>query len=159
MNRRILTGATLAGAVVSSALLGSRFNPGRGETREWYDNLDKPSFNPPDGVFPAVWSALYTLMAISAYRAATRGDGRGRALSLGLWGTQLALNAAWSPLFFGAKKPGWALVDLAALLGAIAAYTTVVRRVDAKASLMMAPYLAWVAFAGVLNAEIVRRNA
>lgn len=158
MNKRLLTGAVFAGAVASSAALGSRFNPGRGETREWYDSLEKPSFNPPNGVFPIVWTTLYALMAASAYRAATRGSGRARSLSLGLWGTQLALNAAWSPLFFGAKKPRWALADLAALLGAIAAYTTVVRKVDAKAALMMAPYLAWVAFAGVLNAEIVRRN-
>ena len=86
----------------------------------------------------------------------SKGEDRTRAL--GLWGAQLAVNSAWSPLFFGARKPRLALGDVALLLPAIAAYTWYARKVDQPAGWMMAPYLAWVAFATLRNAEIVRRN-
>ena len=151
--KKVLAAVTFGAATAAAAFFGSRFTPS-GTTGEWYDSLDKPPFNPPSSVFPIVWTALYVLMAVSAYRVWRTGDRR----ALTLWGTQLVLNAAWSPIFFGARQPGVALVDLLALFAAIAAYTNSARRVDRPAAWMMAPYLAWVAFAGVLNAEIVRRN-
>ena len=139
-------------------MLGGLFNPGRGATREWYGALEKPSFNPPDFVFAPVWTTLYVLIAISGYRVWASDAGRERTRALALWGAQLTLNAAWSPLFFGAKKPALALADIVGMLVAIASYTAVARKVDKPAAWLMSPYLAWVAFAALLNAEIVRLN-
>jgi benzodiazapine receptor len=153
----ILAGAAFGAAVAAVAIGGSQFTP-TGSTGDWYDSLEKPSFTPPGYAFPIAWTTLYALMAISAYRVWQRGEGIDRTRALTLWGTQLALNAAWSPTFFGARQPGLALLDLAALVIAVALYTRSASKIDAPAAWMMAPYLAWLAFAGVLNAEIVRRN-
>jgi tryptophan-rich sensory protein len=157
-NRKLLGAAIFGGAVAGTALLGGLFNPGRGARREWYGELDKPSFNPPDFVFGPVWTALYILIAVSGYRVWASDGGAARVRALGLWGVQMILNAGWSPLFFGAKKPALALGDIVLMLAAIAAYAVAARKVDKPAAWLMAPYLAWVAFATVLNAEIVRLN-
>lgn len=145
--KAVLIGASVAG----TAILGSQFTPS-GSTGRWYDALEKPPFTPPSAAFPIAWTTLYALMAISAWRV--RDDRR----AMTAWGAQLALNAAWSPIFFGAKLPALAMADLVALLVAIAIYTREAARVDKPAAWMMAPYLGWVAFAGAINAEIVRRN-
>jgi tryptophan-rich sensory protein len=120
--------------------------------------LRKPPFNPPPAVFGPVWTALYALMSWSAYRIWRQAPSPGRTRALALWATQLGLNGLWSPLFFGKHRPRTALVDLIGLAAAIAAYIKVAAKVDRAAAALMAPYLAWVGFAGVLNAEIVRRN-
>jgi tryptophan-rich sensory protein len=145
-----------AGLTGLAALAGS-WATRRGLQR-WYPRLDKPRFTPPRWVFGPVWSGLYALMAGSAWRVWRLPSSPRRTRALAWWGTQLALNAAWSPLFFGARWPRAALADLALLLGATAGYTATVRELDRPAAWMMAPYLAWTGFAGVLNAEIARRN-
>lgn len=124
----------------------------------WYDALAKPPFQPPRRVFGPTWTVLYVGIAMSGVRVwrARRSPARTRALVL--WGTQLALNAAWSALFFGAKKPTYALVEIGALLGAIALYASYARKLDKIAAWLVVPYLAWTSFATVLNQEIVRRN-
>jgi benzodiazapine receptor len=150
--------ATFGGAAAGSALLGSMFTPAQPETRQWYSQLSKPPFNPPDFVFAPVWTVLYVLITMSAVRVWRSNAGEARTTALRFWGAQMALNAAWSPLFFGARQPGWALVDLALLVPAIVVYIRQAHRVDSPAAYMMWPYLGWVMFATVLNAEIVRRN-
>jgi benzodiazapine receptor len=158
--RKLAVGAAIfGGAVAGTALVGGLFNPTRGGTRDWYRELEKPPFNPPDAVFGPVWTLLYVLIAVSGYRVWASDAGRDRTRALALWGVQLVLNAAWSPLFFGAKRPALALADILLMLAAIAAYTAAARKVDKPAAWLMSPYLAWVAFATLLNAEIVRRNA
>lgn len=123
----------------------------------WYAGLAKPGFNPPNGVFGPVWTALYVMMAVAAWRVWRAGAPvRGRAL--GLWGAQLALNLAWSCLFFGLRAPGPALAEIAVLWAAIAATMLAFRRLDRFAAWLMAPYLAWVSFAAVLNYEVWRLN-
>jgi tryptophan-rich sensory protein len=81
-----------------------------------------------------------------------------RSWALILWGVQLGFNALWSPLFFGQHRKRAALADIAALGVSLAAYTLVARKVDRGAAWLVAPYLAWVGYAGVLNEEIVRLN-
>ncbi|MGZ5445201.1 MAG: TspO/MBR family protein [Thermoanaerobaculia bacterium] len=157
MKKNLLAAATFGVATAAAAFLGSQFTPS-GDIGRWYDSLDKPPFTPPNVTFPIVWTTLYVMIAVSAFRVWKAGEGTERTRALTLWGTQLALNAAWSPIFFGARQPALALIDLVALFVAIAAYTNSARRIDRPAAWMMAPYLAWVAFAGVLNAEIARRN-
>lgn len=145
-------GALTAG----SALVGARASS---STQLWYRRLRKPPFQPPARVFGPVWTVLYGLMAFSAWKVWNRPAGPRRSWALLLWGTQLGFNALWSPLFFGKHRQKAALVDLAALGVSLAAYTAVSSQVDRSAAWMMAPYLAWVGFAGALNEEIVRLNS
>lgn len=124
----------------------------------WYPTLVKPSFNPPNAVFGPVWTALYLLMAVAAWRVWRRrcNVATGRALSL--WALQLALNLAWSFIFFGAHRIGYALIDITLLLIAILATAIAFWRIDRIASLLFVPYFAWVTFATVLNAALWRLN-
>lgn len=122
----------------------------------WYSALAKPSFNPPNWVFAPVWTALYALMAVAAWRA-WRAAGL-QSVALTLWFLQLTLNFAWSLIFFAQHLVAVALADIAALWIAILATTLAFLRADRTAGLMMLPYLAWVSFAGVLNWGIWRLN-
>ena len=150
---------SLLTAVTASALLGARFTPRSGsEIGDWYASLEKSPLNPPDWVFGPVWTTLYALMAIGGYRVWNGRQSPERDRALALWAGQLTLNAAWSPLFFGTRRPDVALADLVALMIALMLFVRDTSRVDKPAAWMFAPYIAWVAFAGMLNAEIVRRN-
>lgn len=145
-----------AGMTAGAALLGAMSTL---QSRDdWYDGLRKPRLNPPKAVFGPVWTGLYALIAYSGYRVWRSPRSKRRRAALGLWGTQLVLNAAWTPLFFGMRRPLAALVDLVALLGTATAYAAVAGKVDKPAGVMMAPYLGWLGFAGYLNEEIWRLN-
>ena len=147
-------GATVAGV----AWWSSRRSPMNSETKLWYERLAKPPFNPPDAVFPVVWSGLYALIAFSGWRIWREPESPERSRALGLWALQMALNAEWTQLFFGEHRPGAALADVIAMEAAIVQYIFTVREIDPIAAGSFVPYAAWVAFATVLNAEIVRRN-
>jgi tryptophan-rich sensory protein len=124
----------------------------------WYAALEKPPFNPPDRVFGPVWTALYVLMAVSAWRVWRLREAPAARLALGLWALQLALNLCWSIVFFGARLPGAALAEIAALFAAIVATAALSWRLDRVAGALLVPYAAWVAFAALLNAAIWRLN-
>lgn len=125
----------------------------------WYAGLAKPSFNPPNAVFGPVWTTLYVLMALAAWRVWRSGVSDRRAgPALALYAAQLGLNVAWSVIFFGLHKPGLALGEVALLLAAILATAAAFWRLDRLAGLLMAPYVAWVAFASALNFAIWRLN-
>ena len=156
MKRRLLALAGFTTLTTLSAVVGARVTQTGRDL--WYRSLEQPPFQPPAAAFGPVWTALYAAMTVSAYRVWKQPPSRERTRALQLWGVQLALNAAWTPLFFGAHAPRWALADIGLLLGAISAYALAARRVDRPAAWMMTPYLAWTAFATVLNAELVRRN-
>ena len=130
----------------------------------WYRTLDKPSWKPPDVVFGPVWTTLYLLMGIALVlvrRAAGRTPGRtaaeARRAQVVFW-LQLALNLAWSLVFFGARSPRAGLVVIALLWASIVVTIVEFGRIRSSAAVLLAPYLAWVSFASVLNAEIVHRN-
>jgi tryptophan-rich sensory protein len=118
---------------------------------EWYAGLAKPSWNPPSWVFGPVWSVLYTLMAVAAWLVWCRGGWQAQHRPLTLYLIQLALNAVWTPLFFGFQRPGIALVDIMLLFIAIAATLRAFLRVRPVAGWLLVPYLIWVGFATVLN--------
>lgn len=145
-------GLVTAGA----AWYGSRYSRGNRDT--WYRNLNKPSFTPPDKAFPVVWTTLYALIAWSGWRVWSAAPSRQRNAALRLWISQLASNAEWSRLFFGLRRPSLALADVLALESAILSYIKASHRVDRGAAYAFIPYAAWVAFATVLNAEILRLN-
>jgi tryptophan-rich sensory protein len=124
----------------------------------WYRTLRKPAFNPPDWVFGPVWMLLYAMIAVAGWRAwRKRARPRARA-AFQAYGAQLALNLLWSFLFFGARQVGLALVDIAALLGAIVLTIALFARLDRMAAALLLPYAAWVAFAAALNFAIWRLN-
>jgi len=130
-----------------------------GALRDWYDGLDKAPWNPPGSVFGPAWTVLYALMAVAAWLVARGGlheDGVRTALAL--YVIQLALNLAWSLLFFAARSPGWALVDIVVLDVLVAITIVAFWRIDAVAGWLLVPYLAWILFASSLNAWIVVRN-
>ena len=149
--RSVLALAVFLALVALAALFGASFEPG-----VWYAGLRKPPLDPPDWIFPPVWSALYHAMAVAGclvWRAwpATR-------TPLVLWGAQLGLNALWSLLFFGLERPGLALVEIAALLALVVATTAAFLRVRVLAGALLVPYAAWVAFAAYLNAGLWALN-
>ena len=125
----------------------------------WYQALAKPWFQPPSWVFGPVWVLLYALMGIAAWRIWRRGmEQPGVRRALGLFVLQLVLNAAWSPVFFGAHQIGLALAILAALWLVLAGTIRVFATLDRTAAWLLDPYLAWVTFALVLNAAILHLN-
>ena len=97
-------------------------------------------------------------MSWSAYRIWKQPDSPERTRALQIWGMQLALNGMWTPLFFGKHAARAALIDLAGMAVGIVAYIKVASQIDRLAGALMAPYLGWVGFAGLLNGAIVRRN-
>lgn len=147
--------AAFGGAVAAAALPGAWVTS---RSLGWYRRLERPSWTPPDALFGPVWTALYATVAASGYRVWRASPSRARSRALALWAAQLALNGAWTPLFFGAHRPRAALADLGLLLAAIGAYASQAAKVDRPAAWMMAPYGAWCAFATALNADIVIRN-
>jgi len=145
-------------ATAGAAWFGSRYSAAKKKNGDWYRDLDKPGFTPPNGVFPMVWTPLYALMAWSGWRVYNAPGSTNRSLALRLWFSQLSTNARWSKLFFGKHRPDLALSDLLILEAFVLGYIAAARDVDRAAAQAFIPYAAWLAFAGLLNAEIVRRN-
>lgn len=124
----------------------------------WYADLAKPSFTPPDRVFGPVWTVLYVLMAIAAWRVWRAADRDTRRGPLTLFALQLALTLGWTVVFFGLQKIGAAVATLVVLDVGVAVTMLAFRPIDRWAGLLMVPYLAWVVFATVLNIAIWRLN-
>jgi len=127
--------------------------------QEWYPSLAKPVFNPPAWIFGPVWTALYIMMGVAAFLVWDRGWRRpGVRHALAVFAAQLVLNVLWSALFFGARSPVAALVDIFALWLGILASIILFARVSKAGAVLMVPYLLWVSFATVLNVAIVALN-
>jgi tryptophan-rich sensory protein len=140
-------------ATVAAALMGSLFRPG-----EWYERLKKPSWRPPNWLFAPVWSALYLMMAVAAWLVWKAAGLPAAGAPLALWLGQLILNAAWSPAFFGLKRPDLGLVVIVALWLAIVTTIVAFASISAAAAWLMVPYLCWVSFATALNFAVWRLN-
>ena len=122
---------------------------------DWYAGLAKPAFNPPNWVFAPAWSLLYICIALAGWHI-WRADKS--APLKPLWIGQLILNFLWSPVFFGLRLPGPALVVILALLATILVFIARAWNRDRIAAWLFIPYAAWVAFASLLNAAIVWLN-
>jgi len=123
----------------------------------WYPTLAKPFWTPSGAIIGTVWTILYTLMGIAAW-IIWRGGAVGVQRPLVIYAVQLLLNAGWSALFFGLRSPGLALLEIGVLWIAILVTAATFWKVSKLAGALMAPYLIWVSFAGVLNAMIWRLN-
>lgn len=122
---------------------------------QWYAGLAKPSFNPPNWIFGPVWTILYVLIAIAGWRIWRVAPSSGAMVA---WWVQLALNFAWSPVFFAAQSVAMAFAIILAMWVAIVAFVVLARRIDTAASALFLPYLAWVSFATALNGAILYLN-
>jgi translocator protein len=140
-------------ACFAAGWFGSQFQPGA-----WFEQLDKPPWQPPNWVFGPVWTALYALMAVAAWLVWKNHGFRGAPVALGLFVVQLVLNALWSWIFFGLQRPGLAFLEIIVLWLVIAATVAAFWRLHRWAAILLLPYLAWVTFAAVLNGTIWRLN-
>jgi tryptophan-rich sensory protein len=145
------------GAVLAASAIGSFATVRAIPT--WYKGLAKPSFNPPAWLFGPAWTVLYLLMAVAAWLVWKQGIGApGVKLALAVFLVQLILNCLWSILFFGLRSPLAGLVDIVAMWLAILATIVLSFRVSVPAGVLLLPYIAWVSFAALLNAAILRLN-
>jgi len=119
--------------------------------RLWYPSLAKPWWTPPAWLFGPVWTTLYIGMATAAWLVWRRAGMRGARNALGLFVAQLALNALWSVLFFGMRRPDLALMEIALLWLSVLATMVAFARHSRLAGLLFIPYLSWVTFAAALN--------
>ena len=133
-------------ATLAAGALGTLFPPG-----QWYRQLEAPPGTPPDAWFAPVWTVLYVAIALATALVWQHSGPSQARVPLLLYAVQLGLNAVSVPLLFAWHAAGWALVDLALLWIAIVGTIVAFRRVPV-ASLLLVPYLAWVSFAGYLNA-------
>ena len=146
----------LAGFVAvcfAAASSGAIFKPGA-----WYAQLAKPAWCPPNWAFPVVWTILFVMIAVAGWMVWREAGFSGAPVALALYGVQLVLNAAWSAIFFGLRRPDLALVELAVFWLAIAGTIIAFHAVSPAAALVLAPYLVWVTIAAALNASIWRLN-
>ena len=129
---------------------GGLFPPG-----QWYASLRKPSWTPPNWLFPVAWTTLYVCMAGAGARVAVSPD---NAVAMALWSLQIALNALWTPVFFGLQRMGLGLIVLIGLWLSVAATMLALWQVDWIAGVLFVPYLCWVTVAGALNFAVLRLN-
>jgi translocator protein len=139
-------------AVAAAAALGG---VAAASAKQTYAALELPAYAPPASVFGPVWTVLYVLIAVAGWLV-WREVGVDRALVL--WTGQLVLNALWTPIFFAGDRYGLALVEISVLLVAVVVTLVLFARRSRLAAGLMAPYVAWVAFATALNAGIVVLN-
>jgi benzodiazapine receptor len=148
---RVVAACTIS---LLAGVIGTLVVP-RGGFDAWYATIRKPAFTPPGWVFGPVWTTLYLLMGVAAALVWQKGLGsRAVRVALALFLVQLALNALWSPVFFGLHEIGWALFVLVLLWAALVATEYSFLRVSRPAGLLLVPYLLWVSFAMALNASI-----
>lgn len=145
-------GAAVAATAVLGGVVQSR------SPRAWYDRLRKPPGQPPSWLFGPVWTVLYLGLAWNGIRLWHQLEGPSRRRARALWIAQMATNAAWTPLFFGLRRPALAMVDQVALDAFALALRREVGRVDPATTKVLDAYLAWLAYATYLNAGILVRN-
>jgi benzodiazapine receptor len=122
----------------------------------WYPSLRKPTWSPPGWLFGPAWTVLYLMMGFASWRIWRNRDDQPELTRSALhwYGIQLGLNASWSVIFFGARLPALALLEILALWGAILATLVEFSRIDRLAAMLLVPYQLWVTFATALNAAI-----
>lgn len=121
----------------------------------WYEHLDRPSWRPPKWAFGPVWTALYAGMGYASYLVYKEG---GDSTALALYSTQLLLNWAWTPIFFGQHNLKLAFYEISALWVAVAACGIKFYSINTVAGFLFIPYQAWVSLATALTCSIWTRN-
>jgi len=128
-------------------------------TDKWYRTIRKPSWNPPDWLFGPVWTLLYLLMGVALWLVSSSGWSDPRVqIAVFLFGAQLLFNLLWSVIFFGLRRPGWALAEILVLWVLILFMVLQFYLLRPLAGLLLVPYQVWVTFAAGLNASIWSLN-
>ncbi len=149
----ILVAAIVAVAVAAIGMTITDLGP-------WYQSLRKPSWQPPDWLFGPAWTVIFGFAALSAataWRDATNNYLRDGILIL--FPINGFFNILWSLLFFRAQRPDWALLEVILLWVSIVGLMVYLGRFSKRGMWLLAPYLAWVTFAGILNWTVVQLNA
>ena len=137
-------------ACFAAGATGALFPPG-----EWYKGLKKPSWTPPDWIFPVVWTILYLCMSYSAGLVAQEPDG---GIGLAFWALQIAINTLWTPVFFGLRRIKLGFYVISVLWIAVAATMISFFMTNPLAGWLFVPYLLWVSVAGALNLAVWQLN-
>lgn len=142
-------------AALAVAMLGALMT----DIGPWYLSLQQPSWKPPDWAFGPAWTIIFALIAASGvYGWRATPDRRGRDGLLVLYSLNAFLNVLWSLLYFRLQRPDWALIEVGMLWLSVLSLILALRTRSLLASWLLWPYLAWVTFAGALNAATVRLN-
>ncbi|QBI52243.1 TspO/MBR family protein [Streptomonospora litoralis] len=155
VGRSLLGLALFAAAAAAAALIGVFAATG---TAAEYAQLRQPAWAPPSWVFGPVWTVLYVLIALAGWQVWRRRGWSGARAALALYGVQLVLNAAWTPLFFAADLRALAFVDIVALVVVLTATIAAFRRASGVAAVLLVPYWAWTVFAAALNLAVWQLN-
>jgi tryptophan-rich sensory protein len=142
--------ALFLAATFGAAATGAMFPTG-----SWYKGLKKPSWVPPNWLFPVAWMSIYLLIAFAGARVAGL---EGNAYAMVFWAIQIAFNALWTPVFFGLRHLRASIPIMACLWCAVLGATITHWQLDMWAGLAFMPYMAWVTVAAVLNFSLVRLN-
>lgn len=137
-------------ACFAAGTTGAVFPPGA-----WYEKLKRPSWTPPNWLFPVAWTFMYLAMSVAAARVAPL-DGSGQAMAL--WALQIAFNTLWTPIFFGLRRIKGAIPVVLCLWGAVVATGVSFWQLDLIAGLLFVPYIAWCTVAAALNIAMWRLN-
>ncbi len=148
---RLQDGLGLAGFVVACYAAGGIGSFLMGDFQPWYETLAKPSWTPSGAIIGGVWGVLYLLIGVSGWLVWRTAGWRNATVPLAVFAAQLAFNTAWSGIFFGLHELELAFYELAFMWLLIAWTIALFFRVHRGAGLLLAPYLAWVTFAGYLN--------
>ncbi len=125
----------------------------------WYTALNKPSFNPPNGIFGPVWTLLFALMGLAFYLVwSSKYRTKEIRNAVSIFIVQLLLNVLWSFVFFGWHQPGWAFAEIVALWFAIVLTLGAFYKISKLAAWLLVPYLVWVTFASVLTFAVWQLN-
>lgn len=129
---------------------GAAFPPG-----PWYEELQKPSWTPPNWMFPVMWTTIYVLISFAGARVA---GVEGSAYAMAFWAAQIAFNALWTPVFFGLRRLKGALLVMVPLWLSVLGCVVTHWQLDTWAGLAMVPYLIWITVAGALNFTVAQMN-
>jgi tryptophan-rich sensory protein len=138
-----------------AATAGAGATGGLFPTGKWYETLNRPSWTPPNWVFPVAWTSIYLLIAFAGARV---GGMEGSGYAMAFWAMQIAFNALWTPVFFGLRNLKGSVPIMVCLWISVLGATITHMQLDFWAGLAFVPYLLWVTIAAALNIEMVRLN-
>ena len=143
-----------ASAAIFVAILGASMT----DIGDWYQQLAKPSWQPPDWLFGPAWTVVFAFTAISAVKGWRSAAASNQPWLIVFFCLNALLNLLWTLLFFRLQRPDWALVEVIFLWLSVLWLIVVLARYNKSAAWLLVPYLSWVAFAGYLNLAVVRLN-
>ena len=130
-----------------------------GAVDNWYQTINKPTWNPPNRVFAPVWTMLYVMMGVALFFVwKSEASSVLKKKAVTLFAAQLILNFFWSFIFFYQHQPGWALVEIVVMWVSILLTIFAFAKVSKTAAWLLVPYISWVSFAAILNYAIWQLN-